>query len=66
MVRRNHGTQPTAITITKRPFNADSDNLRGIGGMGMQALSMYYAREESAEGIGAFNERRKPNFRKYQ
>ena len=41
---------PTAITIAKRSFNADSDNIRGIGGMGMQALSMYYATEESRGG----------------
>jgi 2-ketocyclohexanecarboxyl-CoA hydrolase len=57
---------PTAISIAKRSFNADSDNIRGIGGMGMQALSLYYATEESREGVRAFNEKRKPNFRKFQ
>ncbi len=57
---------PTAIAIAKRSFNADSDNIRGIGGMGMQALSMYYATEESQEGVRAFNEKRAPDFRKYQ
>jgi 2-ketocyclohexanecarboxyl-CoA hydrolase len=57
---------PTAITIAKRSFNADSDNIRGIGGMGMQALGMYYATEESREGVRAFNEKRKPDFRKFQ
>lgn len=57
---------PTAIAIAKRSFNADTDSIRGIGGMGMQALSMYYASEESKEGVRAFNEKRKPNFRKYQ
>lgn len=57
---------PTAIAIAKRSFNADSDNIRGIGGMGMQALSMYYATEESQEGVRAFNEKRPPDFRKYQ
>jgi 2-ketocyclohexanecarboxyl-CoA hydrolase len=57
---------PTAITIAKRSFNADSDNIRGIGGLGMQALSLYYATEESREGVRAFNEKRKPNFRKFQ
>jgi 2-ketocyclohexanecarboxyl-CoA hydrolase len=56
---------PTAITIAKRSYNADSDNIRGIGGMGMQALSMYYATEESREGVRAFNEKRKPEFRKF-
>ena len=57
---------PTAIMIAKRSFNADSENIRGIGGMGMQALSMYYATEESKEGVRAFNEKRKPDFRKHQ
>ena len=57
---------PTAIAIAKRSFNADSENIRGIGGMGMQALSMYYDTEESKEGVRAFNEKRKPDFRKYQ
>lgn len=57
---------PTAIAIAKRSFNADTDSIRGISGMGMQALSMYYASEESREGVRAFNEKRKPDFRKYQ
>ena len=57
---------PTAIAIAKRSFNADTDNIRGISGMGMQALAMYYASEESQEGVRAFNEKRKPDFRKYQ
>jgi 2-ketocyclohexanecarboxyl-CoA hydrolase len=57
---------PTAIAIAKRSFNADSDNIRGIAGQGMQALSMYYRTEESKEGGRAFLEKRKPEFRKYQ
>ncbi len=57
---------PTAIAIAKRSFNAESDNLTGISGMGMQALTMYYASDESKEGVRAFNEKRKPDFRKHQ
>ena len=56
---------PTAITIAKRSFNADTESIRGIGGMGNQALAMYYATDESKEGVKAFNEKRKPDFRKY-
>ena len=33
--------------------------------MGMQTLKMYYQTEESKEGVRAFIEKRKPDFRKY-
>jgi 2-ketocyclohexanecarboxyl-CoA hydrolase len=56
---------PTAIAIAKRSFNADSDSIAGIGALGMQALKLYYETEESKEGVRAFNEKRKPQFRKY-
>jgi len=56
---------PTALTIAKRSFNADSDNIAGIGALGMQALSLYYDTEESKEGVKAFKEKRKPDFRKF-
>lgn len=55
---------PTAIAIAKRSFNADSENIRGIGSLGMQALSLYYATDESKEGVTALRERRPPDFRK--
>ncbi|GMV63785.1 MAG: hypothetical protein AMXMBFR74_29520 [Parvibaculum sp.] len=56
---------PTAIAIAKKSFNADSDNIRGIGGLGMQALRLYYNSAESKEGVKALNEKRKPEFRKH-
>jgi 2-ketocyclohexanecarboxyl-CoA hydrolase len=56
---------PTAIAIAKRSFNADTDSIAGIGALGMQALKLYYESEESKEGVRAFNEKRKPEFRKY-
>jgi len=55
---------PTAISIAKRSFNADSDSIKGIGSLGMQALKLFYETEESKEGVKAFLEKRKPNFRK--
>ena len=56
---------PTALSIAKRSFNADSENIAGIGALGMQALSLYYDTKESQEGVAAFKEKRKPEFRKY-
>jgi 2-ketocyclohexanecarboxyl-CoA hydrolase len=56
---------PTALAIAKRSFNADSENIRGIGFLGIQTVKHYYQTEESKEGVKAFNERRKPDFKKY-
>ena len=56
---------PTAIAIAKRSFNADTDHIRGIAAMGMQTLTLYYRTEELREGVRAFNEKRKPDFRRY-
>ena len=56
---------PTALAIAKCSFNADSENIRGIGSIGMRALSLYYATDESKEGGIAFREKRKPDFRRH-
>ena len=56
---------PTALTIAKRSFNADSENIRGIGFLGIQTVKHFYQTEESREGVRAFNERRKPDFKKH-
>jgi 2-ketocyclohexanecarboxyl-CoA hydrolase len=56
---------PTALAIAKRSFNADSENIKGISMLGIQALALYYDTEESKEGVRAFNEKRKPEFRKF-
>jgi len=57
---------PTTITIAKRSFNADSENIHGSSRRGMQALTIYYDTGASKEGVRAFAEKRKPDFRKYQ
>ncbi|MCG8543712.1 MAG: enoyl-CoA hydratase-related protein, partial [Alphaproteobacteria bacterium] len=54
---------PTAIAIAKRSFNADTDNIRGIGSLGFEALALFYGTEESREGGNAFREKRSPDFR---
>ena len=56
---------PTALAIAKRSFNASTEYIRGISSMGMQSVAIYYDREESKEGVKAFLEKRKPDFRKY-
>jgi 2-ketocyclohexanecarboxyl-CoA hydrolase len=56
---------PTAIAIAKRSFNADSDNIKGIGALGMMALKLYYNTDESKEGVAALQEKRNPDFRKF-
>ena len=55
---------PTAIAIAKRSFNADFENIGGIGALGMQALKLYYDSEELKEGVASFLEKRKPDFRR--
>jgi 2-ketocyclohexanecarboxyl-CoA hydrolase len=57
---------PTALAIAKRSFNADSEQIRGQAAMGLQALALYYDTEESKEGVRAFNDKRPPEFRKFQ
>ncbi|WP_239254277.1 enoyl-CoA hydratase-related protein [Candidatus Nitrotoga sp. M5] len=51
---------PTALAIAKRSFNADSENIRGIGALGFQAVSLYYGTNEQKEHSVAFKEKRKP------
>jgi 2-ketocyclohexanecarboxyl-CoA hydrolase len=54
---------PTAVALAKRSFNADTESIRGIGGLGMLGLSLYYDTDESKEGGAAMKEKRDPDFR---
>ena len=56
---------PTAIAIAKRSINADTDHIKGIANLGLQALALYYGTDESKEGGDALSEKRDPEFRKY-
>ena len=54
---------PTALALAKRSLNADSESIRGLSSLGMQALALYYQSDESKEGVRAFQEKRPPEFR---
>ena len=56
---------PTALALAKRSFNADSENIRGISLMALNAVKLFYETEESKEGVRAFTEKRAPDFHKY-
>ncbi|TWB87781.1 1,4-dihydroxy-2-naphthoyl-CoA synthase [Bradyrhizobium macuxiense] len=56
---------PTALLMAKRSFNADTENIRSINLLGTLSLKQYFQSEEAKEGVHAFNEKRKPDFKKY-
>ena len=53
---------PTALALAKRSFNADSENIRGISMLSLNAVKLFYDTAESKEGVNAFTERRTPDF----
>ena len=57
------GQEPDRPGHRQRSFNADSENIRAIGALGFEALSLYYGTAESQEGGHAFREKRRPDFR---
>ncbi len=56
---------PTAMALAKRSFNADTESIRGLSSLSMQALKLYYDTDESREGVTALNEKRPADFKKY-
>jgi len=56
---------PLSIRLLKSAFNADVDGQTGLQELAGNATLLYYMSEEAQEGRNAFNEKRKPNFRKY-
>lgn len=56
---------PTALALAKSSFVADTEHIRGLSNLAMQALSLYYDTAESKEGVSAFLEKRPPDFRRF-
>jgi naphthoate synthase len=56
---------PLSIRLLKSAFNADVDGQTGLQELAGNATLLYYMTEEAQEGRNAFNEKRKPDFRKY-
>lgn len=56
---------PMAIRVLKSAFNAELDGQTGIQELAGNATLLYYMSEEAQEGKNAYNEKRKPNFKKF-
>jgi len=57
---------PTALTILKHSFNADSEAIGGIGTLAFDTLHIFSGTPEAKEGVAAFNEKRAPDFGSYR
>jgi naphthoate synthase len=57
---------PTALTVLKHSFNADSDSIAGIGAISFDSLNLFVETDEAKEGLAAFNEKRKPDFSRFR
>ncbi len=57
---------PTALTVLKHSFNADSDSIAGISAISFDSLNLFVETEEAKEGLAAFNEKRKPDFSRFR
>ncbi len=56
---------PMAIRVLKSAFNAELDGQAGIQELAGNATLLYYMSEEAQEGKKAYNEKRKPDFKKF-
>ena len=56
---------PLAIRLLKSAFNAELDGQAGIQELAGNATLLYYMSDEAQEGKKAYNEKRKPDFKKF-
>ncbi len=61
---KSHSGQ--TLRMTKRSLNHESDNLYASWQSGMELLAHVWGSEESMEGMNAFREKRKPDFRQFR
>ena len=56
---------PLALRMIKAGLNAELDGQAGIQELAGDATMLYYFLDEAQEGVRAFLEKRKPDFKKY-
>ena len=56
---------PLAIRLLKSAFNAELDGQAGIQELAGNATLLYYMSDEAQEGKNAYNQKRKPDFKKF-
>ena len=56
---------PLALRLLKSAFNAELDGQAGIQELAGNATLLYYMSQEAQEGKNAYNEKRKPDFKKF-
>jgi 2-ketocyclohexanecarboxyl-CoA hydrolase len=57
---------PTALRFLKQSFNADSEQIAGIGQLAFSGLGLFVESDEAREGVRAFAEKRTPDFAPYR
>jgi 2-ketocyclohexanecarboxyl-CoA hydrolase len=57
---------PTALRFLKQSFNADTEQIVGIGQLAFSGLGLFLDTDEANEGVTAFNEKREPDFSRYR
>jgi naphthoate synthase len=57
---------PTALRFLKVSFNADSEQIAGIGQLAFTGLGQFLESDEAEEGVRAFAEKRAPEFGRFR